>query len=82
MIRAEVTLQHESAHAARAIAESVKPDNPKIGPRIVTLRLGRQTRTVILGARSVDSLIATLNDLLSCVQAAEKAIASVRKQSV
>jgi hypothetical protein len=37
---------------------------------------------VISRARSVDSLIVTLNDLLSCIQSAEKAVTAVRKQSV
>jgi hypothetical protein len=82
LIRAEVMVQHESIQVAQAIAKSVGPDNPKRRPRIVTRRVGRKTRTVISRARSVDSLIVTLNDLLSCIQSAEKAVTAVRKQSV
>lgn len=77
MIKAKIIVTHASSKGARAVAASVSPDNPKTRPRIITQVHGCRTQTTIEGVSGVESLMVTLNDLLSCVQAAERTLASI-----
>lgn len=75
MIEARIILTHASPQRAKAIASSLAPDNPAGNLLIVTRTRGNQTVTIVKRVRTVDSLVLTLNDLISCAQAAENTLA-------
>jgi len=63
---------------AKAIAKAVTPDNLKTPPGLVIETRVEDSNVVveIYCKRSMESLIATLDDLLACIQAAERAISA------
>ena len=76
---ASISIMYRDADAARSIMEAVSPDNV-IAPPGVTVEAqteGRLLRLTVSCAGGVKSLVATVDDLLSCVQAAERAIFNV-----
>lgn len=72
---AEVVLRYRDAETARAIAAAVSPDNYQApeGIDAAVGVVGTDVRAVVRCAM-VGSLIATLDDLLSCLGAAEKSL--------
>ncbi len=79
-MEAEITLSCRSAREAEAIAKAVSPDNLKTPPGLTvkTARRGSKVITWVKCERKLESLIATLDDLLMAVQVAEKAISSTK----
>ncbi len=75
-MEAEITLTCRSAREAEAVAKAVSPDNLKTPPGLTvkTERRGSSVVTWVKCERKLESLIATLDDLLMAVQVAEKAI--------
>lgn len=73
-----VVVRHRcaSAHAADALRASVAADNP---PFVVVERDGHEL-VVRLRAPSASSARATLEDLLSCLSAAERAMHAVPRE--
>lgn len=77
---AEITLFCKSAREAEAIAKAVSPDNLKT-PQGLTVKTERKDSEVVTRVkceRKLESLIATLDDLLMAVQVAEKAISTTK----
>ena len=73
---AELTLRYPNEKTARAIVEAVSPDNYQ-APEGLELSVVRRKTDVTVRVRcpkGVGSLISTLDDLLSCLAAAEKAL--------
>jgi len=79
-LRAEVEIEFRDELEAKAIAEAVSPDNLEApeGLKVETWFEGHKLYTVIECRRGVESLVATLDDLLACVHSAEKAIEALR----
>jgi hypothetical protein len=76
---AVINIHYEDADTARFIVEAISPDNLQ-AQKGVTVEAKANECTMHLKvtcSRGVGSLIATVDDLLSCVQAAERAISEI-----
>ena len=75
-LEARITLSYGSIREAEAVAKAVSPDNLKAPPglTIKTMRRGPKVVTLVKCERKLESLIATIDDLLMSVQVAERAI--------
>jgi tRNA threonylcarbamoyladenosine modification (KEOPS) complex Pcc1 subunit len=73
---AELTLRYPDEETARAVAEAVSPDNYQAPEGMEVSVKSRKTEidVHIRCPKGVGSLISTLDDLLSCLAAAEKAL--------
>jgi hypothetical protein len=74
--QAELVLYYSDEETARAVVEAVSPDNFQV-PEGMEVSVGRREVEIdvhISCPKGVGSLIQTLDDLLSCLAAAEKAI--------
>jgi len=76
---ATISVVYEDAEASRSIMEAVSPDNLQAPPGVTVEAsiVGSRLQLTVRCAGGVKSLIATVDDLLSCVQAAERAIFDV-----
>ncbi|MFQ5998070.1 MAG: KEOPS complex subunit Pcc1 [Candidatus Bathyarchaeia archaeon] len=74
MHRATFVIPYHNHRLARAVAESVEPDNKTapLGLRVKTEVSGSKLRASIRCGLKAETLIATLDDLLSGIQLAEK----------
>jgi tRNA threonylcarbamoyladenosine modification (KEOPS) complex Pcc1 subunit len=73
---ATVTIEYRDKRTAEAILRAIEPDNLTT-PEGVKIEAETRIRVVTINVeciRGIGSLVATLDDLLSCIQAAEKAI--------
>jgi len=75
-MRAKIICAYESDSISRAIAAAVGPDNIQVqkGIRVVTLAQGRQVITEMKMDGRIETLLATLEDLLSCTSTAESVL--------
>ena len=80
-MEATITLEYGDAKTADAIANAVSPDNFKtpIGLFIKTVRKGSHVITEVKTEGKLATFIATIDDLLFCVSAAEKTVRAVTK---
>lgn len=76
---ATISVLYEDAAAAHSIMEAISPDNLQAPPGVTVdaKTAGPRLHLTVSCAGGVKSLIATVDDLLSCVQAAERAIFNV-----
>ena len=73
---AELTLRYPNEETARAVVEAVSPDNYQ-APEGLELNVEQRRTEITVRVycpKGVGSLISTLDDLLSCLAAAEKAL--------
>jgi len=77
-------ISYENEREAEAVAQAVSPDNVKVprGLFIKTTRSGSEVLTQIRCELRLQTLIATIDDLLSCVSTAEKAFSVVKRLEV
>ena len=75
----KIQISYSDEKTARAIQKAVTPDNigAPDGIHILTLVNGKTLEIEVYSERSIGSLVSTLDDLLSCVQAAEKTLEGV-----
>ncbi len=68
-----INLSYWDRDIAEAIFRAIEPDNLKLPPGItlVTELIDTTLRIKIKNERNIGSLVSTLDDLLSCIQAAE-----------
>lgn len=78
-MKAKIMLNYKNAREAETVARAVSPDNLKtpIGLTVKTMRRGTMVVTKIDWEGEPGTLLATVNDLLSCVQVAEKTVKTV-----
>lgn len=80
---AEIILVYESSEEASAISNSVSPDN-LMCPKELTVEtrsMGENVVTVITyHGDNMATFLSTIDDLLSCVSAAEKVISAAREK--
>lgn len=79
---AELRLVYSDEAFAKAIYEAVRPDNELLpgGLQIRGALKGSSIELEIACWKNVESLRATLDDLLACIQAAERALKAVKKR--
>lgn len=75
-MRAEVVCEYENNSISRAIAEALKPDNIQAprGIKTATAARGRCVVTTLEMDGKIETLLATLDDLLSCTSTAESVL--------
>ena len=78
-MRAEIWIGYETVEKAEAITSAVSPDNLKtpFGLDVKTFRKGKFAVTLIKCNQRLETFIATIDDLLSCIQTAEKTLGVV-----
>lgn len=71
--KAEFSIGYKSEKEAESIVKSISPDNKKVpfGLIVKAIRKGRKVHVKILCIRGVKTFLATIDDLLSCIQVAE-----------
>lgn len=77
--KAEVTVEMETKRLSNAVAESISPDNQKVpeGLTVKTLAHGRRVISKVECNKSFETFLATLDDLLSCMQTAQKTLRAI-----
>ena len=80
-MEAEILLTYQNEREAEAVAKAVSPDNLKVPPGlyIETVRNGSDVFTKVECQTRLQTLIATLDDLLACVSVAEKTFNIAKK---
>ena len=80
-MEAKIILSYKNEREAEAVAKAVSPDNVKVphGLFVKTTRRGPKVFTTIECKTKLETFVATIDDLLSCVSVAEKAF-SVAKE--
>ena len=80
-MEAEIRLRYENEREAEAVAKAVSPDNVEVpsGLTVETVRERTEVLTRVECQRRLQTFIATLDDLLSCVSVAEKSFAVAKK---
>ena len=73
---AELTLRYRDEETARAVEEALSPDNFQApeGLELVVVRVKSEINIRVRCPKGVGSTLSTLDDLLSCLGAAEKAL--------
>lgn len=73
-MEAEISLCYKNEREAQTVAQAVSPDNLEVPPglSIKTTKTGKEVRTTICCQKRLQTLIATIDDLLACVSVAEK----------
>ncbi len=76
--RVEITLPYEDPETAASIREATAPDNREAPPGVIIHSTTEgATIHITVTAPGMATLIATVDDLLSCIQAAEKALQEI-----
>ncbi len=80
-MKARIALRAESSDEAKAISGALSPDNSLVpqGMKISTRTKGSDVITEIKFSGRIETLMSTIDDLLKCAQAAERALKSVSK---
>ncbi len=80
-MEAEIRLFYKKEQEAEAVAQAVSPDNMEVpsGLYVKTVRNGFEVHTTVECTTRLQTLIATLDDLLSCVSVAEKTFRVAKK---
>ncbi len=83
-MEAEVRLCYGDEREAEAVAKAISPDNVEIplGLTVETVREGSEVLTRIECKKKLQTFIATLDDLLSCVSVAERSFTIAKKFKV
>lgn len=81
-MEATITLEYDDEKTAEAVAEAVSPDNYKtpIGLAVRTVWKNNKVVTEIKTEEKIATFIATIDDLLSSISVAEKALKAVQQR--
>jgi hypothetical protein len=80
-LEATIALEYDDAKTAEAVAAAVSPDNYKT-PTGLTIATAKKQNTVVTNITMegrINTFIATIDDLLSCISVAEKTLRTVQK---
>lgn len=77
--KTRININYSDPETAQAILRAVAPDNIQVSKDIIleSKVVGTMLQIDVDCLKSLGSLVATLDDLLSCIQAAEKAISNI-----
>jgi hypothetical protein len=80
-LEAEIRLSYENEREAEAVAKAVSPDNVEVPPGLTvkTVRERTEVLTKVKCQTRLQTFIATLDDLVSCVSVAEKSFTIAKK---
>ena len=80
-MKAEIRLSYGNEREAEAVAKAVSPDNVEVPPGLYveTVRKGSDVLTKVECQTRLQTLIATIDDLLACVSVAEKTFKVAKK---
>jgi hypothetical protein len=80
-LEAEIRLSYQNEREAEAVAKAVSPDNVEVpsGLYVKTVRKGSEVLTNVECQTRLQTLIATIDDLLACVSVAEKTFNVAKK---
>ncbi len=80
-MKAEICLVYKNEREAEAVVKAISPDNVEVpqGLFIETVQEGFKVITKVECKIRLQTLIATLDDLLACVSVAEKTFKVVKK---
>jgi len=80
-LEAEIRLYYKNEREANAVIKAISPDNVEVPPglHIKTLRNGSIVQTNVDCQTRLQTLIATIDDLLACVSVAEKSFKIANK---
>jgi len=83
-MEAEIVLSYKNEREAEAVANAVSPDNFGVprGLFIKTIQKGAKVLTTVKCDLSLQTFMATIDDLLKCVSVAEKAFTTVANLKV
>jgi len=83
-VEAEIRLHYENEREAEAVAQAVSPDNVNVpsGLFVETTRSESEVLTQVQCEMKLQTFIATIDDLLSCVSTAEKAFSVAKELEV
>jgi hypothetical protein len=75
-MKAKIVCTYENESTSRAIAAALSPDNIQLPRdiRVVTLARGRRVISEVEMEGRIETLLATLEDLLSCTSTAENVL--------
>ncbi|MCS7120507.1 MAG: KEOPS complex subunit Pcc1 [Nitrososphaerota archaeon] len=81
-VEAKISLEYDDSRKAEAIFKAVSPDNLKT-PKNISIKSSRRGNQVSVLITYEDenlmTFLSTIDDLLSCVSVAEKALATLKK---
>ena len=79
-LEAELSFAYNTEGEAEAVVKAVSPDNVEVlkGLTVETLRNNCRLLALVHCEKSLETFIATLDDLLACVSVAEKAFEAVK----
>ena len=80
-MEAEIRLSYKNQRETQAVAKAVSPDNVEVphGLYVKTVRNGSEVHTTVECQTRLQTLIATIDDLLACVSVAEKSFKVAKK---
>jgi len=78
-MRITIKIRHASRKFAESVAKSVSPDNLKAPPNVIVKTRARgNITTSIVKCERLETFIATIDDLLLCIDAAQKTLEEVK----
>jgi len=80
VLEAKIALSYKTVREAEAVAKAILPDNVKVpqGLFIKTMRRGKRVFTKIGCETRLQTFVATIDDFLSAVSVAERAVFAVK----
>ncbi len=80
-MEAKIKLSYRNEREAEAVAKAVSPDNVEVPPglSVKTVSSGSQVFTTVKCQTNLQTFIATIDDLLSCVSVSEKAFSVAKR---
>jgi hypothetical protein len=80
--RVQIILPYNDPETAESIREATTPDNQEIPPGVMIDSIVHDAtlHITVTSTTGIGTLIATVDDLLSCIQAAEKALQEIEYQ--
>ena len=80
-MEAEIRLCYKNEREAHAVSQAISPDNLEVptGLCVETTTKAIEVYTIINCEKSLQTLIATIDDLLACASVAEKAFNVAKK---
>ena len=74
-----IKIRYASRKFAESVAKSVSPDNRKAPPNVIVKTRARENITTsIVKCERLETFIATVDDLLLCMDAAQKTLEEVK----
>lgn len=79
-LEARLSFVYENEREAEAVVKAVSPDNVEVPPglSVETIKSDCHLRAFVHCEKSLETFIATLDDLLACISVAEKTFETIK----